>query len=43
MGPDDNDFDTCPECGCDTYVEGCDCPNCDYDGAEDSDETSPSD
>ena len=20
----------CPECGCQTYTEGCACPNCDY-------------
>lgn len=20
----------CPECGCSTYIDGCRCPNCDY-------------
>lgn len=24
----------CPECGCTDYLEGCKCPNCDYDGEE---------
>ena len=27
---DEDEFDTCPECGCRHYIVGVACPNCDY-------------